>query len=155
MPRAGVPAHDTRIESGECSVRLYMPPAGKVILGTVATSDRVQSNVRPFGAAHMTAGPDEIRGSDPNQNRALESLDNTRCVPFSNRPHRHHLLGTRTVSWSWSRHGAAAGLFSSWHGDLWPAIGLATQEHGPGDARHLVRQHDRDQAGRAMSQNLL
>jgi hypothetical protein len=79
---------------------MWMTPAGKGFLGVVTMSDRVQPYVRPFGAAHMAAGLDEIRRSDPNQTRALAALDTTRGVPISNQPHRHQLLGTLTVSWT-------------------------------------------------------
>jgi hypothetical protein len=77
---------------------MWMPPAGKGILGYVTIPDWVQPYVRPICAAHIAAGPDEVRGSDPNQNRALEALDTTRGIPISNQPHCHHLLGTLTVS---------------------------------------------------------
>jgi len=109
-------------------VQMSIPPAGKGFLGIVTTSDRVQSYVRPFGAAQMAAGPDEIRRSDPNRNRALEALDTTPGVPISNRPYRHHLFGTLPVSWTWSRHPAAmAGLATSWRGSRRPAVGLAAE----------------------------
>ena len=59
------------------SVHMWMTRTGKSILGVVTTLGRAQSYVRPFDAANMATGPDEIRKSDPNQNRALAAPDTT------------------------------------------------------------------------------
>jgi hypothetical protein len=53
---------------------------------------RVLPYVRPDFAASMTAGLDEVRGLDPNQNRALEALDTTRVVPVLGSTIRHHTI---------------------------------------------------------------
>ena len=50
-------------------------PRGQEFSCDLTKFGRVQSYVRPIGAVRRSAGPDEVRGSDPNQNRALEALD--------------------------------------------------------------------------------
>jgi hypothetical protein len=53
---------------------------------------RVLPYVRPIVAVAITAGLDEVRGSDPNQNRALQALDTTRVVPIVGLTVRHHTI---------------------------------------------------------------
>ena len=42
---------------------------------------QVQSYVRPLDAVHMTAGPDGVRGSGPNQDYALRCALNFPSLP--------------------------------------------------------------------------
>jgi hypothetical protein len=59
-----------------------------------AAFGRVRSCVRPVDAAPMAAGPDEVRGSGPNQFVAHEALETLRAYPIPGSTGSSSLLTT-------------------------------------------------------------
>jgi len=61
---------------------MWTPPFGKSFYERLWKDGRVQSYVRPFCAARMAAGPDDIRGLNPTHVGELDALTMPRVCPI-------------------------------------------------------------------------
>ena len=111
------------------------PPDCKGLFRVKGTG-RLQSCVRPFGAVHMTAGPDGFRESSPYQNSELmRSLTQTGFLDPTGRPPSPSHVSTL------ARLTVPPSGRSCRHRDR-PVL-LLFAHHRPGDAGRLVRQRYR------------